>query len=139
MADKRSIKIGEKIMHRVLVNQKDVHYPGGLVNGPWVLSLFGDVGTELSVRYDGDDGLLRAYKNTELLAPIAAGDLIEAVGWIEKVGNTSRTTKLEAYRVMEIGKNPEVPSEGNYLDGPVLVARCTIIGVVQKHLQRFNA
>ena len=34
------------------------------------------------------------------LAPVYAGDYIEAYGEIEKIGNTSRTMKFEARKVM---------------------------------------
>jgi len=125
-------------MLRVRVSEKDVHYAGGLVNGAWVLSLFGDVATEISIRYDGDEGLLRAYTNVDLLAPIRAGDYIEAVGKIVRVGNTSRTIELEARRVISNANIPEQSSASEVLDEPVVVAKATLICVVQKQLQRYK-
>ena len=95
---KRQLKVNEEVSLRVRVSEKDVHYAGGLVNGAWVLGLFGDVGTEVSIRFDGDEGLLAAYKEIKLLAPIHAGDFIEGVAKIVKMGNTSRTLELEARR-----------------------------------------
>ena len=53
---KRTIRQDEKMSLRLRVSEKDVHYAGGLVNGAYVLGLFGDVGTELSIRFDGDEG-----------------------------------------------------------------------------------
>ncbi|MBA7693178.1 3-aminobutyryl-CoA ammonia lyase [subsurface metagenome] len=113
------LKIGEEVMLRVRVSEKDVHYAGGLVNGAWVLGLFGDVGTEISIRYDGDEGLLAAYKEIQLLAPIHAGDFIEAVGKIVKVGNTSRTIELEARRYIVSASTPEQPSAADVLPEPI--------------------
>lgn len=55
-----------------------------------MVHLFGDVATELLIMHDGDEGLFVAYDNVEFLAPVYAGDYIEAVGEIVKVGNTSR-------------------------------------------------
>ena len=44
----------------------------------------GDVATELLIKCDGDEGLFCAYDNVEFLAPVYAGDYIEAYGEIEK-------------------------------------------------------
>jgi len=121
---------------RVRVSEKDVHYAGGLVNGAWVLGLFGDVATEITIRYDGDEGLLRAYTSVDLLAPIHAGDFIEAAGKITEVGNTSRTIELEARKVIASANIPEQPSAVDTLDNPVVVAKATMIDVVPKDLQR---
>ena len=125
-------------MLRLRVSEKDVHYAGGLVNGAWVLGLFGDVATEVTIRYDGDEGLLRAYTAVDLLAPIHAGDYIEATGKIVKVGNTSRTIQLEARTVIASANTPEQPSFADALDEPVVVARATMVGVVPKELQRYS-
>lgn len=132
----RNIGIGDKVMLRVRVSEKDVHYAGGLVNGAWVLGLFGDVATEITIRYDGDEGLLRAYTSVDLLTPIHAGDFIEATGKITEVGNTSRTIELEARRVIASANIPEQPSAADTLDEPVVVAKATMIDVVPKDLQR---
>lgn len=135
---KRHLRINEEVMLRVRVSEKDVHYAGGLVNGAWVLGIFGDVATEISARFDGDEGLLRAYKNVDLLAPIQAGDFIEAAGKIVKVGNTSRTIELEARRYIVSANIAEQPSAANYLEGPEVVAKATMISVVPKHCQRYT-
>ncbi len=86
---KRQLKINQEVNLKVRVSERDVYYADGLVNGAWVLGLFGDIATEVAIRFDGDEGLLRAYTNVDLLAPIHAGDFIEAVGKIVKGGNTS--------------------------------------------------
>ena len=54
---------------RVRMNGPDAHYGGGLVDGAKMLQLFGDVGTELSVRLDGDEGLFRAYDQCGVSRP----------------------------------------------------------------------
>jgi 3-aminobutyryl-CoA ammonia-lyase len=51
------------------------HYGGNLVDGAYVLGLFGDVGTEASVRMDGDEGLLASYSDVQFRAPVLAGDV----------------------------------------------------------------
>ena len=138
MGGKRSINLGEEVMLRVRATEKDVHYAGGLVNGAWVLGLFGDLGTELLIRYDGDEGMARAYTSVDFLAPIHAGNYIEAVGKIVKAGNTSRRIELEARNVISGANLPEQPSAAEVLDEPVLVAKATLTCVVQKHSQRYN-
>ena len=75
---------------RVRMSAKDAHYGGNLVDGAHMLHLFGDVATELLIRCDGDEGLFCAYDNVEFMAPVYAGDYIEARGEITSVGNTSR-------------------------------------------------
>ena len=44
--------VGLTVTHRRYVTYADAHYGGNLVNGAYVLDLFGDVGTEASIRMD---------------------------------------------------------------------------------------
>lgn len=85
---------------RVRMSAKDAHYGGNLVDGAHMLHLFGDVATELLIRCDGDEGLFCAYDNIEFLAPVYAGDYIEAKGEITYIGNTSRKMTFTAYKVI---------------------------------------
>ena len=48
---------------KVRLGQQDAHYGGSLVDGAKLLALFGDAATELLIRYDGDEGLFRAYRD----------------------------------------------------------------------------
>ena len=63
---------------RLRMSAHDAHYAGELVDGARMLALFGDLATELLIRLDGDEGLFRAYETVEFLAPVFAGDFIEA-------------------------------------------------------------
>lgn len=132
----RSIRVGERATLRLRVSEKDVHYAGGLVNGAYVLGLFGDMGTEVLVRYDGDEGLLAAYHSVELKAPVRAGDFLEITGWICSAGNTSRTIALEAHRYIRVTGQP-YESSADCLEKPELVARAEMVSVVRKEQQRF--
>lgn len=125
-----------EVLIRLRVGAEQAHYAGDLVDGAWVLKLFGDVATELLIRHDGDEGLFRAYDSVEFLAPVVAGDYIEAVGRIESAGNTSRRMTFEARKVIALTGNPEQPSEAAVLDEPVVVVRATGTCVVPKELQR---
>ena len=120
---------------RVRLGARDAHYGGDLVAGARVLELFGDLATELAIRHDGDEGLLRAYESVEMLAPVHAGDFLEARGRIVSVGRTSRRCEFEAQKV--IAARPDLSSSAaEILPVPVLVCRATGTTVVQAHLQR---
>lgn len=125
----------EKAMIRVRMSTGDAHYGGGLVDGAKMLQLFGDVATELLIRHDGDEGLFVAYNDVEFLAPVYAGEFIEAVGQITKVGNTSRKMKFEARKV--IVPRPDInESACDVLDEPVVVCRAEGTCVVPKDKMR---
>ena len=119
---------------RVRMSSQDAHYAGNLVDGARILNLFGDVATELTIRYDGDEGLLRAYDNVEFLAPVHGVDFIEVTGKITEVGNTSRKIVFEAYKV--IAPSPDHQSACDVLDPPILVAKASGTCVVTKEKQR---
>ena len=120
---------------RVRMSASDAHYGGNLVNGAHVLSLFGDVATELAILCDGDEGLLAGYEKVELLAPIYAGDFIEATGRITRMGRTSRTIEFEARKVIQ--PRPDISdSAADVLATPIVVARAVGATVVKKALQR---
>ena len=118
---------------RVRMSAHDAHYAGQLVDGARLLQLFGDVATELLIRSDGDEGLFRAYSDVEFLAPVYAGDFIEATGEIVWMGKTSREMLFEAKKV--IAPRPDInDSACDVLAEPVLVckARGTCIVPIEK-------
>lgn len=119
---------------RVRISAHDAHYGGGLVDGAHMLKLFGDVATELLIRLDGDEGLFRAYDSVEFLAPVQAGDYIEAVGEIARVGNTSRRMTFEARKVISPVAGSD--SAADVLSTPVVVCRASGTCVVPKDKQR---
>ncbi|WP_231848617.1 3-aminobutyryl-CoA ammonia lyase [Thermotoga caldifontis] len=123
-------------MLRVRMSEHDAHYAGGLVDGARILQLMGDVATELLIRHDGDEGLLRAYESVEFLKPVFAGDFLEVYGEIVEVGNTSRKMKFEVYKVITNAQIPEHPSACDVLDPPLLVAKAIAVCVVPKDRQR---
>src|SRR5438045_9757544 len=86
---------------RLRMGSNHAHYAGGLVDGARMLSLFGDVATELCIRAYGDEGLFRAYDAVEFLAPVRAGDYIEAEGEIVRWGKTSLGMTFVARKVIE--------------------------------------
>jgi 3-aminobutyryl-CoA ammonia-lyase len=113
----------------------DAHYGGNLVDGARMLALFGDVATELLIRLDGDEGLFVAYDKVEFLAPVYAGDYIEARGTITKVGNTSRAMDFEARKVIAV--RPDVnDSAADYLENSIVVCRASGTCVTPKNKKR---
>ena len=121
---------------RLRVSSKNAHYAGGLVDGAYVLNLFGDVATELTIRIDGDEGLLRSYDNVEFLSPVYAGDFLLIKGKVVKIGNTSRKIIFEAYKIIEPIKNSKFDSNCKVLDPPLLVAKASGTSVVLKEKQK---
>lgn len=117
----------------------DGHYAGGLVDGARMLQLFGDVATELLIRFDGDEGLFRAYESVEFLAPVYAGDYIEAVGRIVRVGKTSRVMEFEARKVIQllpVDRGGLAVSSAEVLLDPIVVCRARGTCVTPLQLQR---
>lgn len=125
----------EKSIIRIRMSAHDAHYGGNLVDGARMLGLFGDVATELLIRNDGDEGLFVAYDSVEFLAPVFAGDFIEAEGYIEKMGNTSRKMKFEARKVIQ-PRTDINDSAAEVLETPIIVCRASGTCVVPKDKQR---
>ena len=124
-----------KSLIRLRMSSQDAHYGGNLVDGARMLQLFGDVATELLIQHDGDEGLFKAYDSVEFMAPVYAGDYIEAVGEIVKVGNTSRKMVFEARKV--IVPRPDInDSACDILEEPIVVCRATGICVVPTDKKR---
>jgi 3-aminobutyryl-CoA ammonia-lyase len=94
------------------------------VDGAYVLGLFGDVGTELSIRSDGDEGLFASYSDVQFRAPVLAGDVIEATATVIRVGRRSREIAFEA-RVVCRAAPEHGPSASRVLAEPLVVVTAT--------------
>lgn len=126
-----------KSLIRLRMGSNDAHYAGNLVDGAKMMQLFGDVATELLIRNDGDEGLFVAYDSVEFLAPVYAGDYIEAEGQIVSQGKTSRKMSFTAKKV--IRPLPKIGvSSAELLAEPILVCRASGTCVVPKDKQRFR-
>jgi len=124
-----------KSLIRLRMSSHDAHYGGNLVDGARMLQLFGDVATELLIQQDGDEGLFRAYDSVEFLAPVYAGDYIEAEGEIVQMGNSSRKMVFEARKV--IVPRPDInDSACDILAEPIVVCRASGTCVTPKDKQR---
>lgn len=127
----------DKVIIRLRMGSNDAHYGGNLVDGAKMLQLFGDVATELLIRHDGDEGLFKAYDMIDFMAPVYAGEFIEAEGRIVHVGNTSRKMEFEARKV--VVPRPDISdSAADFLNEPIVVCRATGTCIVPKDRQRVN-
>src|SRR5574344_1736374 len=115
----------EKSLIRLRMSAHDAHYGGNLVDGARMLQLFGDVATELLIKYDGDEGLFAGYESIEFLNPVYAGDFIEAVGEIISAGNSSRKMKFEARKVIR-PRTDISDSAADFLEEAIVV--CKAVG-----------
>jgi 3-aminobutyryl-CoA ammonia-lyase len=127
--------MADPVLIRVRMSQADAHYGGALVDGARMLQLFGDVATELCIRHDGDEGLFRAYDAVEFLAPVHAGDYVEATGEIVAAGRTSRRMRFEARKVI-VPRPDAGESAADVLAEPVVVCRASGTCVVPHDRQR---
>jgi 3-aminobutyryl-CoA ammonia-lyase len=112
--------VGLSVTHRRYVKYGDAHYGGNLVDGAYVLGLFGDVATEASIRTDGDEGLFASYDDVQFRAPVMAGDVIEVTATITAVGRRSRKMSFEA-RVVCRADPSRGDSAARVLDEPITV------------------
>ena len=117
-------RLGVSVTHRRYVPYSHAHYGGNLVDGAYVLGMFGDVATELCIRTDGDEGLFAGYDSVAFQAPVMGGDVLEATATVTRVGRRSRTVAFEARVVCRA--NPEVSaSAATVLDEPLVATSAT--------------
>lgn len=117
-------RLGLTVRHQRYVPHSHAHYGGDLVDGAYVLGLFGDVATEASIRADGDEGLFASYSDIQFRAPVLAGDVIDVTATITRVGRRSRELSFEA-RVLCRAEPGRGPSAAQVLDEPVVVVTAT--------------
>jgi 3-aminobutyryl-CoA ammonia-lyase len=127
----------EKAMIRVRMSAKDAHYGGALVDGSHMLHLFGDLATELLIRYDGDEGLFAGYEKVTFLAPVYAGDYIEAEAEMITIGNTSRKMTFTARKVITCRRDLS-ESAADLLESPIIVCKAVGTCVTPKANQRIQ-
>lgn len=115
---------GLRVVHRRYVSYNHAHYAGQLVDGAYVLGLFGDVATEVCIRTDGDEGLFASYSDVQFVAAVRAGDVVEVEATVTRVGRRSRTLELVA-RVVCRGRPDVSESAAEVLAEPLIVGTAT--------------
>jgi 3-aminobutyryl-CoA ammonia-lyase len=115
---------GLAVTHRRYVPASHAHYGGALVDGAYVLGLFGDVATEACIRMDGDEGLFASYSGVQFRAPVRAGDVIEVTATVIRTGRRSRELAFTAQVVCRA--SPERgPSASRVLAEPIVAVTAT--------------
>jgi 3-aminobutyryl-CoA ammonia-lyase len=120
--------VGDRVVHRRYVPHGHAHYGGGLVDGAYMLGLFGDAATDLCIRTDGDEGLFAGYDRVEFVAPVRAGDVVEVTATIDRVGRRSRSVEFVA-AVTARAQPERGPTAAAVCDPPlvVVVAHGTVV------------
>jgi 3-aminobutyryl-CoA ammonia-lyase len=116
---------------RLRMSAHDAHYGGNLVDGARMLALFGDLATELCIAESGDEGLFASYDSVAFLAPVYAGDYIEAEAHIVSRGNRSRRMEFVARKVI-VARADLSPSAAEILAEPIIVCQATGTCVIPK-------
>ena len=99
-------RLGLTVTHRRYVPYSHAHYGGNLVDGAYVLGLFGD------------------YSDVQFRAPLLAGDVIEVTATVDRLGRRSREITFEA-RVVCRADPDRGPSAARVLDEPIVVVTAT--------------
>ena len=128
--DRRRRRVGTRVVHRRYVPYSHAHYAGNLVDGAYSLGLFGDVATEMCILTDGDEGLFASYSDVQFKQPVRAGDVLEIVCEITRVGTRSRTLDFTVHVVARGAATDDAPgaaaharraAPGHLGDGVVVV------------------
>ena len=117
-------RLGLTVTHRRYVPYSHAHYGGSLVDGAYVLGLFGDVATEVCIQGDGDEGLFAAYSDVQFRAPVRAGDVLEVTAVVTRAGRRSRELSFEA-RVVCRADPDRGPSAARVLPEPLAAVTAT--------------
>src|SRR5271169_1340023 len=118
------MSVGLSVTQRRYVKYGDAHYGGNLVDGAYVLGLFGDVATEASIRIDGDEGLFASYSDVQFKAPMRAGDVLEITATVTRMGTRSRVMQF-ACTVICRGNPAAGESAAEVLDPPITAVTAT--------------
>ena len=120
-----SPEVGTTVTHRRYVSYAEAHYAGNLVDGAWGLGLFGDVATEMCILTDGDEGLFASYADVQFQAPVHAGDVVEAVAILTRVGRRSREMGFELRVVARGDATAGSASTARMLEAPIVATTAT--------------
>jgi 3-aminobutyryl-CoA ammonia-lyase len=118
------VSVGLSVTHRRYVPYSHAHYGGNLVDGAYMLGLFGDVATEVCIQLDADEGLFASYSDVQFRAPVLAGDVLEVIATVEAVGRRSRRLAFTAQVVCRADPS-RGPSAASVLESPIVAVTAT--------------
>jgi 3-aminobutyryl-CoA ammonia-lyase len=125
MPTKNGQDVGTRVVHRRYVPYSHAHYAGNLVDGAYSLGLFGDVATEMCILTDSDEGLFASYADVQFREPVRAGDVLEVVCDLVKVGTRSRALELAVKVVARGNPSDQQPGAAEMLDPPLVATTAT--------------
>ncbi|MCU0262622.1 MAG: hypothetical protein MUF09_03010 [Candidatus Nanopelagicales bacterium] len=127
-AGRGAAQVGLRVVHRRYVPYSHAHYAGNLVDGAYVLALFGDVATELMIHADGDEGLFASYSDVQFRNALRGGDVVEVAATLVRAGRRSREIEFTAHVVCR-GTPERGPNAADVLAEPLLIttARGTVV------------
>ena len=125
MTSAHAPEVGLSVVHRRYVPYSHAHYAGNLVDGAYSLAAFGDVATEMCIRTDGDEGLFASYSDVQFKEPVRAGDVLEIVCELTKVGTRSRVLELSVLVVARGNPTAEQPGAADLLEPPLVATTAT--------------
>ena len=125
MPTKNGQDVGARVVHRRYVPYSHAHYAGNLVDGAYSLGLFGDVATEMCILTDSDEGLFASYADVQFREPVRAGDVLEIVCELVRVGTRSRVLELSVSVVARGHATEEQPGAASLLDPPLVATTAT--------------
>lgn len=121
------------------ITTEDFANDEGIISITRQFDYWGDAETEIMILCFGDESLCLGYHDCKFYEDIYVGDFIDFKATLLKSGNTSRTIKLETFKVAtptwRLGKS-EDKNEITFFDEPKLISEGTSILVVKKELQR---
>jgi 3-aminobutyryl-CoA ammonia-lyase len=116
--------VGHRVVHRRYVPHSHAHYAGNLVDGAYVLALFGDVATEMMIRTDADEGLFASYSDVQFHSALRGGDVVEVSATLVRMGRRSREMRFEAHVTCR-GAPDRGANAADVLAEPLLVTSAT--------------
>lgn len=104
--------------------------PRGFQGGYWSLRVVGEVVTDLLIRLDGHNSLLRRYEEVDFLAPVYGGEYMRFGAELVAIGDTSRT--IDFWVDKELAEAPRGWPHAQVLQKPVRVVQGRAICVVPR-------
>lgn len=118
----------------------DSNNPEGIVPVGRQFDFIGDVETEQMILNDGDESLCLGYNDVHFFEDVYVGDQLDFKATMVHVGNTSRTCKIQTFKVAtpakRLGIEGAKDSDMFYYEEPKLITEGTVVLVVKKELQR---
>lgn len=124
-SDTSPLTVGFTVTHRRYVDFSHAHYAGNLVDGAFVVALFGDIATDLCLHTDNDEGLFASYSSITFHAPVHAGDVLEVTARVARIGRRSRAVEFEARVLARSAPDAARASAGQVFDAPIVAVSAT--------------